>query len=415
MKLIHSLKFQKGSDLVLTNKKIVLGVTGGIAAYKAIALTSKLSQAGATVQVILTEGAQEFVTPLSFQAISRQPVYTDTFDELDPGKIQHVDLSDWADLFIIAPATANLIGKYANGIADDMLTTTLLATTAPVYIAPAMNVDMYEHPAVQENLDRLQKRGVQLIDPNEGYLACGYTGKGRLAEPEDIVAYLESKFSSNQLLAGKNILVTAGPTQEKIDPVRYLTNYSSGKMGFSVAEAAAEMGANVTLVAGPVDLPTPKHVNRIDVISTEDMYQAVLKHFPTQDIVIKSAAVSDYRAKKQATEKIKKQSEQMSIEVERNKDILKTLGKQKTDQFLVGFAAETTDVKRYGQEKLTEKNLDAIVINDVSKEGIGFGSDDNEVLILLKDGEEIAINKTSKLVIARQLLSKIAEKLKAED
>lgn len=415
MKLIHSLKFQKGSDLVLTNKKIVLGVTGGIAAYKAIALTSKLSQAGATVQVILTEGAQEFVTPLSFQAISRQPVYTDTFDELDPGKIQHVDLSDWADLFIIAPATANLIGKYANGIADDMLTTTLLATTAPVYIAPAMNVDMYEHPAVQENLDRLQKRGVQLIDPNEGYLACGYTGKGRLAEPEDIVAYLESKFSSNQSLAGKNILVTAGPTQEKIDPVRYLTNYSSGKMGFSVAEAAAEMGANVTLVAGPVDLPTPKHVNRIDVISTEDMYQAVLKHFPTQDIVIKSAAVSDYRAKKQATEKIKKQSEQMSIEVERNKDILKTLGKQKTDQFLVGFAAETTDVKRYGQEKLTEKNLDAIVINDVSKEGIGFGSDDNEVLILLKDGEEIAINKTSKLVIARQLLSKIAEKLKAED
>lgn len=400
---------------MLTNKKIVLGVTGGIAAYKAIALTSKLSQAGATVQVILTEGAQEFVTPLSFQAISRQPVYTDTFDELDPGKIQHVDLSDWADLFIIAPATANLIGKYANGIADDMLTTTLLATTAPVYIAPAMNVDMYEHPAVQENLDRLQKRGVQLIDPNEGYLACGYTGKGRLAEPEDIVAYLESKFSSNQLLAGKNILVTAGPTQEKIDPVRYLTNYSSGKMGFSVAEAAAEMGANVTLVAGPVDLPTPKHVNRIDVISTEDMYQAVLKHFPTQDIVIKSAAVSDYRAKKQATEKIKKQSEQMSIEVERNKDILKTLGKQKTDQFLVGFAAETTDVKRYGQEKLTEKNLDAIVINDVSKEGIGFGSDDNEVLILLKDGEEIAINKTSKLVIARQLLSKIAEKLKAED
>jgi len=400
---------------VLTDKKIVLGVTGGIAAYKAIALTSKLSQAGATVQVILTDGAQEFVTPLSFQAISRQPVYTDTFDELDPGKIQHVDLSDWADLFIIAPATANLIGKYANGIADDMLTTTLLATTAPVYIAPAMNVDMYEHPAVQENLDRLQKRGVQLIDPNEGYLACGYTGKGRLAEPEDIVAYLESKFSSNQLLAGKNILVTAGPTQEKIDPVRYLTNYSSGKMGFSVAEAAAEMGANVTLVAGPVDLPTPKHVNRIDVISTEDMYQAVLKHFPTQDIVIKSAAVSDYRAKKQATEKIKKQSEQMSIEVERNKDILKTLGKQKTDQFLVGFAAETTDVKRYGQEKLTEKNLDAIVINDVSKEGIGFGSDDNEVLILLKDGEEIAINKTSKLVIARQLLSKIAEKLKAED
>lgn len=399
---------------MLTNKKIVLGVTGGIAAYKAIALTSKLSQAGATVQVILTEGAQEFVTPLSFQAISRQPVYTDTFDELDSGKIQHIDLADWADLFIIAPATANLIGKYANGIADDMLSTTLLATTAPVYLAPAMNVDMYEHPAVQDNLNRLTERGVLLIDPNEGYLACGYTGKGRLAEPEDIVAYLEGQLSKGRPLAGKKLLVTAGPTQEKIDPVRYLTNYSSGKMGFSIAEVAAEMGADVTLVAGPVSLPTPKNVRRIDVVSTEDMYQATLEHFPAQDIVIKSAAVSDYRPKTQATEKIKKQSEQMTIEVERNQDILKTLGQKKTDQYLVGFAAETNDVKRYGQKKLTEKNLDAIVINDVSKAGIGFGSDDNEVLIVMKDGSEIKIDKTSKLAVAQQLLSDIADRLKEE-
>ena len=399
---------------MLTNKKIVLGVTGGIAAYKAIALTSKLSQAGATVQVILTEGAQEFVTPLSFQAISRQPVYTDTFDELDSGKIQHIDLADWADLFIIAPATANLIGKYANGIADDMLSTTLLATTAPVYLAPAMNVDMYEHPAVQDNLNRLTERGVLLIDPNEGYLACGYTGKGRLAEPEDIVAYLEGQLSKGRPLAGKKLLVTAGPTQEKIDPVRYLTNYSSGKMGFSIAEVAAEMGADVTLVAGPVSLPTPKNVRRIDVVSTEDMYQATLEHFPAQDIVIKSAAVSDYRPKTQATEKIKKQSEQMTIEVERKQDILKTLGQKKTDQYLVGFAAETNDVKRYGQKKLTEKNLDAIVINDVSKAGIGFGSDDNEVLIVMKDGSEIKIDKTSKLAVAQQLLSDIADRLKEE-
>ncbi|HHU20374.1 MAG TPA: bifunctional phosphopantothenoylcysteine decarboxylase/phosphopantothenate--cysteine ligase CoaBC [Bacilli bacterium] len=400
---------------MLANKKIVLGVTGGIAAYKAIALTSKLSQAGATVQVILTEGAQKFVTPLSFQAISRQPVYLDTFDELDSGKIQHIDLADWADLFIIAPATANIIGKYANGIADDMLSTTLLATTAPVYIAPAMNVDMYQHPAVQDNLALLAKRGTHFIDPNEGYLACGYTGKGRLAEPEEIVAYLQRALSIKRPLAGKKLLVTAGPTQEQIDPVRYLTNYSSGKMGFSIAEAGAQMGAEVTLVAGPVNLPTPKGVNRIDVVSTDDMYQAVIKHYSDQDIVIKSAAVSDYRPAKQANEKIKKQSEQMAIELERTQDILKTLGEQKTTQFLVGFAAETTNVENYGKQKLIDKNLNAIVINDVSKAGIGFGSDDNEVLILVNDGTEIKIDQTSKLAIANQLLTEISRRLEDKE
>ena len=399
---------------MLANKKIVLGVTGGIAAYKAIALTSKLSQAGATVQVILTAGAQKFVTPLSFQAISRQPVYVDTFDELDSGKIQHIDLADWADLFIIAPATANIIGKYANGIAEDMLSTTLLATTAPVYIAPAMNVDMYQHPAVQDNLALLAKRGVHFIDPNEGYLACGYTGKGRLAEPEDIVAYLQNVLSTKRQLAGKKLLVTAGPTQEQIDPVRYLTNYSSGKMGFSIAEVGAEMGAEVTLVAGPVNLPTPKGVKRIDVVSTDEMYQAVMKHYPNQDIVIKSAAVSDYRPASPANEKIKKQSEQMAIELERTQDILKTLGKQKTDQFLVGFAAETTNVENYGKQKLIDKNLDAIVINDVSKDGIGFGSDNNEVLIIINDGTEIKIDQTSKVAIASQLLAEISNRLEDE-
>lgn len=400
---------------MLANKKIVLGVTGGIAAYKAIALTSKLSQAGATVQVILTAGAQKFVTPLSFQAISRQPVYVDTFDELDPGKIQHIDLADWADLFIIAPATANIIGKYANGIADDMLSTTLLATTAPVYIAPAMNVDMYQHPAVQDNLALLAKRGTHFIDPNEGYLACGYTGKGRLAEPEEIVAYLQRTLSTKRPLAGKKLLVTAGPTQEQIDPVRYLTNYSSGKMGFSIAEAGAQMGAEVTLVAGPVNLPTPNGVNRIDVVSTDDMYQAVIKHYSDQDIVIKSAAVSDYRPANQANEKIKKRSEQMTIELKRTQDILKTLGEQKTTQFLVGFAAETTNVEDYGKQKLIDKNLNAIVINDVSKAGIGFGSDDNEVLILINDGTEIKIDQTSKLVIASQLLVEISKRLEDKE
>ncbi|WP_440895238.1 bifunctional phosphopantothenoylcysteine decarboxylase/phosphopantothenate--cysteine ligase CoaBC [Amphibacillus sp. Q70] len=399
---------------MLANKKIVLGVTGGIAAYKAIALTSKLSQAGAVVQVILTEGAQQFVTPLSFQAISRQPVYLDTFDELDPKKIQHIDLADWADLFIIAPATANIIGKYANGIADDMLSTTLLATKAPVYIAPAMNVDMYQHPAVQHNLDILAKRGVQFVDPNEGYLACGYTGKGRLAEPEEIVAYLEKKLTQKKLLAGKKLLVTAGPTQEQVDPVRYLTNYSSGKMGFAIAEVAANMGADVTLIAGPVHLPTPNGVNRVDIISTEEMYQTVLEQYPDQDIVIKSAAVSDYRPVTQYKEKLKKQAERMTLELERNHDILKTLGEQKERQYLVGFAAETNDVKHYGQEKLLKKNLDAIVINDVSKEGIGFGSDNNEVLILTKDGTEIKVDQTSKVAIANHLLNHIADQIGVE-
>lgn len=399
---------------MLTNKKIVLGVTGGIAAYKAIALTSKLSQAGALVQVILTKGAQQFVSPLSFQAISRQPVYLDTFDELDPKKIQHIDLADWADLFIVAPATANIIGKYANGIADDMLSTTLLATKAPVYIAPAMNVDMYQHPAVQNNLAVLEKRGVRLIDPNEGYLACGYTGKGRLAEPEEIVNYLEKSLTEGKLLEGKKLLITAGPTQEKIDPVRYLTNYSSGKMGFAIAEVAANMGADVTLVSGPVALPTPRGVKRIDVVTTEEMYQTVLNYYPNQDIVIKAAAVSDYRPAIQYQEKLKKQAEQMTIELKRNKDILLSLGQMKEHQYLVGFAAETRNVEQYGQDKLSKKNLDAIVINDVSKPGIGFGADNNEVLIIMKDGTEIKIDQTSKSSIASQLLTHIAKQIGVE-
>lgn len=404
----------KGCGQMLTNKKIVLGVTGGIAAYKAIALTSKLSQAGALVQVILTKGAQQFVSPLSFQAISRQPVYLDTFDELDPKKIQHIDLADWADLFIVAPATANIIGKYANGIADDMLSTTLLATKAPVYIAPAMNVDMYQHPAVQNNLAVLEKRGVRLIDPNEGYLACGYTGKGRLAEPEEIVNYLEKSLTEGKLLEGKKLLITAGPTQEKIDPVRYLTNYSSGKMGFAIAEVAANMGADVTLVSGPVALPTPRGVKRIDVVTTEEMYQTVLNYYPNQDIVIKAAAVSDYRPAIQYQEKLKKQAEQMTIELKRNKDILLSLGQMKEHQYLVGFAAETRNVEQYGQDKLSKKNLDAIVINDVSKPGIGFGADNNEVLIIMKDGTEIKIDQTSKLSIASQLLTHIAKQIGVE-
>ncbi|WP_017471835.1 bifunctional phosphopantothenoylcysteine decarboxylase/phosphopantothenate--cysteine ligase CoaBC [Amphibacillus jilinensis] len=396
---------------MLTDKKIVLGVTGGIAAYKAIALTSKLTQAGAIVKVILTKGAQQFVTPLSFQSISRQPVYVDTFDELDPKEIQHIELADWADLIVIAPATANIIGKYANGIADDMLTTTLLATEAPVYLAPAMNVHMYQHRAVQENMERLRERGCYFIDPGEGYLACGYHGKGRLPEPEEMVEYLKREQVKAKPLAGKRLLVSAGPTQETIDPVRFLTNHSSGKMGFAIAKVAAQLGAIVTLVSGPVNLVTPKAVERIDITTAEEMYQTMLDHFDEQDIVIKSAAVADYRPVTVHQHKLKKQADTLTLKLERTKDILQTLGTQKRDQYLVGFAAETENTEAYGQQKLTRKNLDAIVINDITKAGAGFKSDTNEVVILTKSGMKTRIEQTSKQAIAYQLLNQIAKEM----
>lgn len=278
----------------------MLCVSGGIAAYKAVQLTSKLTQNGFDVKVMMTGNATKFVTPLSFQAISRNDVYTDTFDEKDPAKIAHIDLADWPDVIIIAPATANIIGKLANGIADDMVSTTLLATEKPVFIAPAMNVHMYNHPVVQENIARLKSFGYHFIEPSEGYLACGYVGKGRLEEPEIIVEHVKTFFVQNkqQFLRGKTVLISAGPTREKIDPVRYLSNYSSGKMGYAIAEVAQHLGANVILISGPVSLEVPVGVQIIRVESAEEMYEAVLQYFDEADIVIKSAAVSDYRPKK---------------------------------------------------------------------------------------------------------------------
>ncbi|MGP4068167.1 bifunctional phosphopantothenoylcysteine decarboxylase/phosphopantothenate--cysteine ligase CoaBC [Halobacillus sp. B29] len=399
---------------MLEGKKIVLGVSGGIAAYKAAALTSKLAQAGAEVRVIMTESAHHFVGPNTFQALSRRPVYTDTFKEVDPTQIQHIDLADWADLFLLAPATANIIGKLAGGIADDMLSTTLLATEAPVYIAPAMNVHMYSHPAVIKNLKQLDEWGFRFIEPGEGYLACGYVGKGRLEEPESIVQVLENEFNKTTVLQGKRVLITAGPTRENIDPVRYFTNPSTGRMGFALARQSSLMGAEVTLITGPVDLDTPPGVKRINIITAEDMYQAVLKEYPQQDIVIKSAAVADYKPKVTYEHKMKKSSGDYAVEMERTKDILKELGSQKEHQYLIGFAAETNDLEAYGRQKLEKKNLDAIVINNVAEEGSGFGHDTNASLMLFSTGKENTYPLMSKDDLARKILEESVYDMKGE-
>ncbi|KGX85722.1 bifunctional phosphopantothenoylcysteine decarboxylase/phosphopantothenate--cysteine ligase CoaBC [Pontibacillus marinus] len=397
---------------MLKGKNVLLGVSGGIAAYKACALTSKLVQAGANVTVVMTKSSQEFVTPLTFQALSRNPVYTDTFDEKIPEQIAHIDIADWADLIVLAPATANLLGKVANGIADDMLTTTLLASVAPVYVAPAMNVHMYAHPAVQDNLKRLESFGYRFIEPGDGYLACGYVGKGRLEEPETIVSVLEKSEESSSLLKGKRVLITAGPTHEEIDPVRFFTNHSSGKMGYAFAKEAASLGAEVTLVSGPTNLDPPKGVTVIQVHSAHEMYERVLERYKEQDIIIKSAAVADYKPKHTFDQKMKKKDGDLVIEMERTQDILKALGEKKQHQFLVGFAAETQDPHIYGKQKLEKKNLDAIVVNNISSEGAGFGGDTNIVSYLNRHGEQKDYPLLSKEEVAYEILHRIMDDLK---
>lgn len=396
---------------MLTNKKILLCVTGGIAVYKAVALVSKLTQAGATVKVILSESAMEFVQPLSFQVMSKNDVYFDTFDEKDSSVIAHIDLADWADLIIVAPATANSIGKLANGIADNMITTTLLAATAPVWIAPAMNVHMYDHPAVIRNINQLAADGYQFIEPSEGYLACGYVGKGRLEEPEKITA-LASKFfePKEQPLKGKKVIVTAGPTRERIDPVRYLSNFSTGKMGYAMAKAARGLGANVTLVSGSVALAKPAGINVVDVESAEEMLQAVLAEYDDCSIAIKTAAVADYRPKNQMGQKMKKQEGDAAIELERTTDILKTLGERKQNQLLIGFAAETNDVLHYAEGKLKKKNADYIVANDVSKTDRGFGADENTVTIVGKNDFLKSYPSENKEQLAKKVLADIIKR-----
>lgn len=390
---------------MLQGKKILLCVSGGIAVYKAAALTSKLTQAGAEVKVMLTEAAAKFVTPLTFQALSRNDVYIDTFDEKNPEMIAHIDLADWPDLILVAPATANVIGKLANGIADNLVTTTLLAATGPVWIAPAMNVHMYDHPAVQRNLKTLQEYGYSFIEPSEGYLACGYIGKGRLEEPEKIVQIMTDFFLSSDLsLKGKTILVTAGPTREKIDPVRFISNQSTGKMGYAIAEQAYLKGAKVILISGPTTIDAPKGVQRIEVESAEEMYEAVLANFENADMVIKTAAVSDYKPKTAHDSKVKKQNGDQVLELVRTKDILLELGKRKSNQILIGFAAETDHVQEYALGKLEKKNADMIVANNVKVEGAGFGTDTNIVTIYKRDGSSLELPIMSKSEVAKKIL-----------
>ncbi|WP_391208564.1 bifunctional phosphopantothenoylcysteine decarboxylase/phosphopantothenate--cysteine ligase CoaBC [Psychrobacillus sp. L4] len=400
---------------MLTSKKIVVCVTGGIAVYKAVALVSKLTQAGADVRVIMTKSAMEFVQPLSFQVMSRNDVYFDTFDEKDSSVIAHINLADWADLVIVAPATANVIGKLANGIADDMVTTTLLATTAKVWIAPAMNVHMYENAAVIRNIAQLSKDGYSFIEPSEGFLACGYVGKGRLEEPEKMVKLVEAHFSPKDLpLKGQKVVVTAGPTRELIDPVRFLTNFSSGKMGYAMAEAAANLGAETFLISGPVSIEAPANVTLIPVESAKEMYDAVMERFDTASIVIKTAAVADYKPKEVHSQKMKKQLGDSMIVLERTSDILAELGKRKTNQLLIGFAAETNDVIHYAKGKLEKKNADYIVANDVTEEGSGFGTETNSVTLVGKHDVEMHFAHLPKKELARQLLQTILKLEKVE-
>ncbi len=474
---------------MLNGKKILLGVTGGIAAYKAATLCSLLAKAGAQVQVIMTESAQQFIPALTLQVLTRHPVHTDTFDERNPKGVNHIDLADWADLVLIAPATANIIGKLAHGLADDMLSTTLLAVTAPVMVAPAMNVHMYTHPAVAQNMQTLVDRGVMMIEPGEGMLACGYVGKGRLEEPETIVDVLRRFFEQRETegvsslapifsqpptgslretepafvdpgplaisaaeitaeeesgerlfataggaaerglagsltvqdasasakiegpLSGKKVLVTAGGTIERIDPVRYITNDSSGKMGVALAQAARDLGADVKLIAGKVQIPLPADIPTLRIESAEDMYEACLNAWPDTDILIMSAAIADYRPKSSSPRKIKKIGDTMALELVKTVDVLQTLGAQKEHQFLIGFAAETHDLDTYASEKLQRKNCDMLVANDVTQTGAGFGSDTNIVRLFGPEGRIADLPKLSKYDTAREILLEASRRL----
>ncbi|KAK55251.1 bifunctional phosphopantothenoylcysteine decarboxylase/phosphopantothenate--cysteine ligase CoaBC [Staphylococcus lugdunensis] len=393
-------------------KHILLAVTGGIAAYKAIDLTSKLTQAGYEVKVMLTEHAQQFVTPLAFQAISRHHVYTNTFIEAHPEEIQHVALGDWADVIVVAPATANTIAKLSAGIADDMVTSTLLATKTPKFIAPAMNVHMYENPRTLHNISILEDDGYHFIQPGDGFLACGYVAKGRMEEPLEILNVINRYFDQQEHLQqstfkGKHALVTAGPTVEVIDPVRFVSNRSSGKMGYALAQALKQRGAIVTLVTGPTQLDDPQGIEVVHVQSAEEMFEEVTARYQTQDIVFKAAAVSDYTPKEVQPHKVKKQDGELSVVFKRTPDILKYLGEHKAHQYLVGFAAETQDIERYAQEKLTRKNADVIISNNVGDTSIGFSSDDNELTMHFKNHLQIDISKGKKIDVAQRILDEL--------
>src|SRR5437868_1264966 len=392
--------------------RITLGVTGGVAAYKAAELVRRLQQDGCTVQVVMTRGAREFVTPLTFAALSGQKVITDLFAESSgeanlESAIEHIAVAQRTDLLLVAPATADILAKFARGIADDFLTTLYLASTAPVVVAPAMNVNMWNHAATRENIEMLRARGVNIVNPDEGYLACGMTGAGRLAGQEAIVAAVHEALHVVRDLAGLTVLVTAGPTCEDLDPVRYLTNRSSGKMGYAVAEAAAQRGARVILVSGPVNLETPAGVERIDVRTAEEMYRSVAGRFGEASIAILAAAVADYRPVERRAEKIKKGDALLAISLEPTVDILAEVAKHKGQKIVVGFAAETDQVAENARKKLASKNADLIVANDVAAEGAGFDRDTNIVTLFSRDGRDLALPKMPKSEVAQRVLDEV--------
>lgn len=392
---------------MLKNKNIVLGVCGGIAAYKTCDLVSRLVKAEANVDVIMTENAVKFINPLTFQALSSNQVIVDMFKEPKYWEIQHISLAKKADLVIIAPATANIIGKIANGIADDMLTTTVMATRAPIVFAPAMNCNMYENKILQSNINRLKELGYKFIEPGEGRLACGDIGKGKMAEPGDIETYISNILNQKRDFEGKTIIVTAGPTREAIDPVRFISNHSTGKMGYAIAEKAAERGAKVYLISGPTSLEAPNGVNIISVNSAKDMQKRIMEHFHEAQIIIKSAAVADYAPAVAHEQKMKKSDQNLFIELVKNPDILYELGKIKEDKILVGFAMETQNLIENAKEKVLKKNLDFIVANDLFTEGAGFASDTNVVKIIDRNGNVESLPKMPKSQLADLILDKI--------
>ena len=384
-------------------KKVVLGVAGGIACYKAVELVRLLVKENYSVQVIMTRGAMEFVTPLTFQTLSARPVATDTFNLTQESEIGHINLADSADIFVIAPATANVIGKIAAGIADDLLTTVLMATQAPVLIAPAMNIHMYENPILQENLRKLRRVGYHILEPAEGFLACGYEGKGRLPDPESILEQIHFRLRKKDLL-GEKVLITAGPSREPLDPVRYISNRSSGKMGYALARAAAQRGAEVVLISGPTALALPAGVRLTSVNTAAEMRQAILTEFVTCTAVIMAAAVADYHPVEFSREKLKRGKGPLAVRLEPTEDILKDLGQRKNGKFLIGFAAETGNLDVNAEKKLREKNLDMIVANDVTIEGSGFDGDTNIVTIFDRRGTTRSLPLMSKDEVAEQVL-----------
>lgn len=395
---------------MLEDKTVVIGVSGGIAVYKACDIVSRLKKLNINVHVIMTKNATEFVTPLTFQSLSQNYVVSHMFDEPKTWDVEHISLAKKADVFLIVPATANVIGKIANGICDDMLTTTVMATTGKVLIAPAMNTNMYKSPILQRNISMLKELGYNFINPESGRLACGDEGEGKLASPEVIVSMVIDLLNNNNNkdLLGKKIMITAGPTVESIDPVRYITNRSTGKMGYAIAKMAADRGADVTLVSGPTNITPPPNIKKlIKIQSAEDMYNVITDNFDDNQVIIKSAAVADYKPKIYSNKKIKKSNDDLFIELERNKDIAYEIGKIKKDKILVGFAAETNDLIENAKNKVNKKNLDFIVANDLTEEGAGFGADTNVVKIIDKEGNIKKYPQMRKDEVANIILNKV--------